>query len=330
MAQSSFDTGRRLAVPRLGSLAITRRGLQIALGLIWVLNGLLQFQPFMFTKAFAQQVIAAVGQGQPSFVAVPVQWAADIIAAHPVAWNIPFATLQVLIGIALLVPRTVRLGLAVSVAWAAAVWYLGEGLGGLASSHASLLSGAPGACLLYGLLALAAWPRQSEPHARPAAWLVGVWAVLWVGGAIFQALPGQNTGADVAAIVSGSADSAPGWLAHLDTGLAPWIAHHGTAVVVALVVVEALIGIGALVRGTRSYAAVAGLGLAAAIWLFCQSASALTTGQATDLNTAPLVALLAVAVLGVHAAWPARTRRGARDHRAIGDGTERETSSQTA
>jgi hypothetical protein len=306
MIQSSLDTRRRLAVPRLGSLAthwprriVTRRGLQIALGLVWLLAGALQFQPFMFTKAFAQQVIASVGQGQPWLVAVPVHWAAGIIAAHPVAWNIPFATLQALIGIALLVPRTVRLGLAGSVAWGAGVWYFGEGLGGLASGHASLLSGAPGAALFYCLLALAAWPRQSEPDARPAAWLLPVWAVLWLGAAIFQALPGQNTGADVAAIVSGSAANAPGWLAHLDARLAPWISHHGTAVVVALVAVEALIGIGVLVRGATRYAAVAGVALAAAIWLFCQSASALTTGQATDLNTAPLVALLAVALLGV-------------------------------
>jgi hypothetical protein len=134
-------------------VVVTRRHLQIVLGLIWLLNGLLQFQPFMFTRAFAEQVIAPIGQGRPSFVAVPVQWAADIIAAHPAAWNIPFAAIQTALGIAILVPRTARLGLAVSIAWAAGVWYIGEGLGGLATGHASLLSGAPGAALLYALLA---------------------------------------------------------------------------------------------------------------------------------------------------------------------------------
>jgi hypothetical protein len=278
---------------------VTRRHLQIVLGLFWLLDGALQFQPFMFTRSFAEQVIAPLGQGQPSFVAVPVQWASDIIAAHPFAWNIPFATLQVALGIAILVPRTARLGLAASVAWAAGVWFFGEGLSGLADGHASLLSGAPGAALLYGVLALAAWPRRGRPHDPPAAWLLAVWTVLWIGAAIFQTLPGQNSGSDVATIVSGSAGNAPGWLASLDGGLATWIGRHGTVVVVTLVVCEALIGIAILFRSTRRYAAVAGLAVAVAIWLFCQSAGALTTGQATDPNTAAILAVVAVVMLGI-------------------------------
>jgi len=279
---------------------LTRRGLQIVLGLIWLLDGILQFQPYMFTRAFAEQVIVPVGQGQPAFVAVPVDWAASLIAAHPIAWNIPFATVQMLLGIAILVPRTARLGLAASVVWGVFVWYLGEGLGGLASGQASLLDGAPGAALLYCVLALAAWTPRSEQHPLPpATWLLPVWTVLWVGGAILQALPGQNTGSDIAAIISGSAGSAPGLLAHLSSMLAAWVGQHGTGIVVALVALEALIGIAILPRATRRYAAVAGFVLAAGIWLFCQSAGALTTGQATDPNTALIIAVMAVAVFGI-------------------------------
>jgi len=67
--------------------------------------------------------------------------------------------------------------------------------------------------LLYGVLALAAWPRRDPWHEAPAHWLPLAWAVLWVGAAIFQALPGQNTGTAVAGAISGGADGAPGWLA---------------------------------------------------------------------------------------------------------------------
>jgi hypothetical protein len=284
------------------SAVLTRRRLQIVLGLFWLLDGALQFQPFMFTRGFATQLIAPLAQGQPSFVAVPLRWAADLIAAHPAGWNIPFASLQVALGIAILVPRTARLGLAASVAWAAGVWYLGEGLSGLADGHASLLSGAPGSALFYGVLALAAWPRRNPRRDSPAAWLLPVWTVLWVGAAIFQVLPGQNTGGDVAGIVSGSAGSAPGWLARLDLSLAPWIGRHGTLVVVTLVALEVLIGVAILFPRTRSYAAGAGFALAIAMWLFGQSAGALTTGQATDPNSAVIIAVMAVAVLGIRGA----------------------------
>jgi hypothetical protein len=282
-----------LAVPRA---RVTRRGLQIALGLVWLLDGGLQFQPFMLRTSFARDVIAPLGAGQPQFVAGPVHWAANIVAAHPVAWDVPFATVQVLLGLGLVVPRTARLALAASIPWALAVWFFGEGLSGLASGHTSLLTGAPGAVLLYAALALAAWPRRDGRNEPPAPWLPLVWAVVWVGGAVFQALPGQNTGTAVAQAIGGGGD--PGRLGRLDASVAGWTMRHGTFVVVALVVAEALVGLGALYRRTRGPAMVAGFVLALAIWVVAQDVGQLYTGQATDPNTALMVALLAIAILG--------------------------------
>ena len=45
-----------------------RRHLQIALGVLWLLDGALQAQAFMFTRGFAVHVIAPAGQGQPGVV----------------------------------------------------------------------------------------------------------------------------------------------------------------------------------------------------------------------------------------------------------------------
>jgi hypothetical protein len=283
---------RRLAltVPRAH---VTRRGLQIALGLIWLLDGGLQFQPFMLRTSFARDVIAPLGNGQPHLVAGPIHWAANLIAAHPIAWDVPFATVQVLIGLALLVPRTAKLALAASLPWALAVWYFGEGLSGLAGGRTSLLTGAPGAVLIYGLLALAAWPRRDPRHEAPARWLPLAWAVLWAGGAIFQALPGQNTGPAVAGTILGG----PGWLGRLDASVASWTTHHGTFVVVALIIAEALIGLGALHRRSRGLAVAAGLVVALAIWVVAQDIGQLYTGQATDPNSGLVIAVLAIAVL---------------------------------
>ena len=276
-------------------LRVTRRHLQIALGLLWLLDGGLQLQPFMLRTSFARQILDPVAAGQPHFVSAPVQWAANIIAAHPVAWDVPFATVQLLIGLGLLVPRTAKLTLAASIPWALGVWFFGEGLSGLASGHASLLTGAPGSVLLYAVLALAAWPRRDPSEEAPARWLPLAWAVLWVGGAIFQALPGQNTSTAVAGAIN---SGAPGWLGRLDASIAGWITPHGTTVVVALVVAEALIGLGALYRRSRGPAVAAGLVLALAIWVIGQDLGLLYTGQATDPNTAPIIALVAIAILG--------------------------------
>jgi hypothetical protein len=274
---------------------VTRRALQIVLGLFWFLDGVLQLQPFMLTSRFATQVVAPAATGQPHFVAGPVHWAASLVAAHPVAWDVPFATVQLLLGLGLLVPRTSRLALAASVPWALGVWFFGESLSGLASGNASVLTGAPGSALLYAVVALAAWPRRSRSDIAPARWLPLAWAALWVGVAALQALPLNNTGADVESSIL--AYTEPSWLENFDTSLAHWIGAHGTPVVVALVVVEALIGLAALHRTTMAAGAAAGLLLAAAIWVFGQDFGQLYTGQATDPNTAPLIAVMAVALL---------------------------------
>jgi len=281
------------------SVRITRRHLQIALGLLWLLDGALQLQPFMLRTSFARQILDPVAAGQPHFVAGPVHWATNLIAAHPVAWDVPFAAIQLLIGLGLLFPRTAKLALAASIPWALGVWFFGEGLSGLASGHASLLTGAPGSVLLYGVLALAAWPQRDPRQEPPARWLPLAWAVIWVGGAIFQALPGQNTGTAVAGAIN---SGAPGWPGRLDASVAGWITRHGTAVVVALVVAETLIGLGALYRRSRGLAVTAGFVLALAIWVIGQDFGLLYTGQATDPNTAPIIAVMAIAILGTRAA----------------------------
>jgi hypothetical protein len=290
------------------------------LGTLWLLDGGLQLQPFMLGPGFARQIVAPTAAGQPDFVSVPVHWAAGIIAAHPVVWDVPFAAVQLVIGVGLLVPRTARLALAASLPWSLGVWFFGEGLSGLASGHASLLTGAPGSVLLYGVLGLAAWPqRDLHPGDRPgsvpgvdeapAQWLPLAWAVIWIGGAVFQALPGQNTGAAIAGVIADAGAGEPHALSRIDASAAGWIAHHGTPVVVALVVAEALIGLGALHRQTLAAAAAAGVVLAAAIWVLGQDLGQLYTGQATDPNTAPLIALTAAAMLAGGSTARGRVRR---------------------
>ena len=86
----------------------TRRGLQQALGLLWLLDGALQFQPFMLGKGFARQILGPAADGQPHLVAGPAHWAANVIAAHPVIWDVPFATVQLALGIGMLISRTAR------------------------------------------------------------------------------------------------------------------------------------------------------------------------------------------------------------------------------
>jgi hypothetical protein len=139
-----------------------RRELQLALAAIWILDAMLQFQPAMFGKGFSQ-MLAGSAQGNPAALARPITWSAALIGHHVVVLNAIFAAIQLLLGLGIAFRPTAKLALAASVAWALGVWWLGEGLGGVLAGTASPLNGAPGAVLLYALLAVLLWPTDSNP-----------------------------------------------------------------------------------------------------------------------------------------------------------------------
>ena len=161
----SLAVTRPAAVPQRPAALDQRRRLQLALGVIWLLDGMLQFQPFMFGKGFSQ-MLAGTAPGNPAVIARPVLWSAAIEGRHPSLLNAIFGVLQVLLGLGIAWRPTVKPALAASVAWALAVWWLGEGLGGLLAGTASPVNGAPGAVLLYALLAVLLWPADRDSPGR--------------------------------------------------------------------------------------------------------------------------------------------------------------------
>ena len=149
-----------------------RRALQLGLAAIWLLDGVLQYQAFMFTKAFSQ-MIGGTATGNPAVIAKPITWNATLVEHHLVLANAIFATIQLLIGLGIAFRPTVRVALAASIVWALGVWWFGEGLGGVLSGAASPLNGAPGAVIIYALLAVLLWPADRErlPRSpRPGRW----------------------------------------------------------------------------------------------------------------------------------------------------------------
>src|SRR5579859_535649 len=136
-----------------------RRVLQLVLAATWLLDGLLQYQPVMYTSAFGQ-MLGDAATGNPGIIARPITWDAALVGHHLILLNTVFATIQLLLGLGIAFRPTVRVALAASVAWSVAVWWLGEGLGGVLNGGADPLSGAPGAVLIYGLVAVLLWPAD--------------------------------------------------------------------------------------------------------------------------------------------------------------------------
>jgi hypothetical protein len=320
-----------------------RRWLQLGLAVIWVIDGVLQYQPVMFSRSFGQ-MLATGASGNPGWIAGSITWSARIIEHNPAWTNAAFATIQLALGLGLAWRPTIKAALAASVAWSVAVWWFGEGLGGVLGGGSSPVNDAPGAVILYALLAVLLWPAASAPDAvvpggapapepfvaaRPAGVPVarGLWVVLWGSLAYFAVLPANRTASGLHDMIAGMADGEPGWLASLDRSAAAALAGRGLGVSIALAVVLGLIAIGVfLPRPAAAGAVVLAVIVSALIWVVGEDLGEILAGGATDVNTGPLLALIALAY------WPLRagSAPGSEPGRGSGPGPAPEAATATA
>jgi hypothetical protein len=293
--------GRPAAAHERAAALDPRRTLQLALGALWLLDAMLQFQPAMFGKGFPR-MLAGGAPGNPALIARPITWSAALIGHHVVVLNAIFAAIQLLLGLGIAWRPAVRLALAGSVLWSLAVRWLVEGLGGVLAGTASPVDGAPGAVVLYALLAVLLWPADREPPAPfVAARAVGrriaqaSWLAVWLGLAVLALLPASR------AVGSAIADTTPGepaWLAWIDTHAASALTRHGLLAAIVLAAAFVIVALGTYLPPRPARAAIVlAVVVAAVLWL-AQGLGGILTGSATDPNTGPLLALLALAF------WP--------------------------
>lgn len=274
--------------------ADSRRLLQICLGLIWVLDGALQFQSFMYGQGFIA-ALKATGLGQPSWIAHSVTWAANTMQSQQGLFNTLFALLQIAIGLGLLHRRTVKTALAASFAWSLLLWWFGEGFGMMFMGTASPFSGAPGAAILYPIVGLIVWPSER------AGGLLGVrgarltWAALWLMMAWLWLGPAGSGPYAVSKTISG-APSGIASLTRVQTWLATATAGHGLAIGMACAGLSAVIGIA--VAGNWHARAFLGLSVLMSLgfWSIGQGFGGIFAGGATDPNSGPMFILLACAL----------------------------------
>jgi hypothetical protein len=299
----------------------TQRALQIVLGLFWIIDAALQYQPFMFGRQFVPTFITANASGQPEPVAWLITTAGHFISPDVVVWNTLFATVQVVIGFGLLFRRSVRSSLAISFFWAFGVWIFGEGMGGILTGSASALTGAPGSVLIYGLLGLMAWPKTTPACAdgsdsveatagvasSAAAQGIGgavtppaVWAGYWTLAAVFFVFPLNRTSGAISSTITGVASGTPEWYSHFLNSFGNAFGSIGTQTSWVLAVLSLIIGLGPLMIRRTEICLVLGILLSLLLWITGQGfLGGVFSGSGTDPNTGPLIIVMALAMMPI-------------------------------
>ena len=182
------------------------------------------------------------------------------------------------------------------------------------SGSANPLTGAPGAVILYALVAVLAWPTLTqtaqagrEPADPVAAGsplgLTGArvcWLALWGSSAYFMLQAVNRAPGAVRDTFAGLASGEPGWIAALDRGLASAASGQGLAISIGLAVVFVAAGLGVFWSATTRPALLLSVIVAVAIWVLGENFGGILTGQGTDPSTGLVLVLLAAAYWPLH------------------------------
>ena len=132
-------------------------GVRITFGLIWLIDGWLEWQPAAFHNFL--QLITAVSQGQPAPLAALIEAGQAVVAVNPVLANGLLAALETAIGISLISNVLSRWALRISALIAVGIWVFGQGLGMVFMAGATDIQSGP-LYVLASLMLLKALPAR--------------------------------------------------------------------------------------------------------------------------------------------------------------------------
>jgi hypothetical protein len=299
-------------------MLLSRKALQRILGALWLIDGLLQFQPQMFTMNMVNGVMKPMLNGQPGLFEPSLQFIVTQTTLHLTAVNLLIGIVQVCLGLGfLLLPaRWVKELVIASIVWALIVWYGGEGMSMLLTGTSSILTGAPGAVLLYPLLGFAVWPRKrraveasgatrtaGDDGLLPRGLLRYVLAGFWLFGALLQLQPNWWQSGQISQTLSGYIGMGGLNTVLVDPVLKQLVTLTATIEIplnIALVVVFLALGIGLAVvkREQLPPLLIASIIVSLVFWYFSEAFGGILTGMATDFNSGLIVVVMALAV------WP--------------------------
>jgi len=289
---------RGLAEPR------NRTYLRTAFGAIWLFDGILQFQVSM-PLGMANLVVSPASKGTPGWLHSLMVHGISLWNNHPIALADGVAWIQVGMGILLLVSNAGvgRIAAALSAGWAAMIWLVGNGAGGLFTPGNNILFGWPGATAFYVIAGV--WLAMSPENfpERFSRVTLRIVSVIFGVAVIWQILPsrgfwhGGNANAITVMTKAMVATPQPHWLAYVVKETGVWAGTMGGGYNLIVVGWLTASAVGLWRASTTAWRWPVWVAVVGCLyfWITVQDA-AIFGGLATDLNSLiPLAVLTACA-----------------------------------
>jgi hypothetical protein len=123
------------------------------------------------------------------------------------------------------------------------------------------------------------------------------WSGFWALSAVLWLFPANRAGGSLGSTLRDAASGEPTWYAHFENSVANALPHSGSVLPWVLAAVSLVIAAGPLLSRSPKPFLYAGVGIQALFWVTGMAVGAIMTGMGTDPNAAPLVAVLAFAMV---------------------------------
>ena len=132
--------------------------IRIIFGVIWLIDGVLEWQPADFHNFL--QLVTAMSQGQPAPLGAVISAGQAVVAINPTVANGLLAAVETAVGLSLVTNTLSRWALRLSVLLAALIWVFGQGFGMVFMAGATDIQSGP-LYVLVSLMLLRALPARS-------------------------------------------------------------------------------------------------------------------------------------------------------------------------
>ncbi len=290
------------------------RFLRVGLGVMWLVDAILQLQPGMFQKAFygnlpstvMPSLLQQVSESTVSWAVPAIKFTQFLYGQSPVLVNLLVVAVQLTLASGLLLPvrpYLQRLAAVGSIVWGLTVWVFGEGLGGTFSlGDMTFYGGFPGSALLYAVAGAFLFMRQSAwEQGRSSRRLVWTLTVYFAVCTILQLVPFNhqwNRDTLMGIFANSGFQPQPAVLSDPVMAFSLWIAARPVSanILLSLLLAVATMTMALWPKTPQTLRGAWYVWLFLS-WWFGMNFGYIFSGLSTDPNTAPILALLAATAM---------------------------------
>ena len=263
-------------------------------GLIWIIDGLLQFQPKLLSKQFISNVLNPLFVNGNSIIVSLYHSLTKVFLLSPIFFGILIGLIQISLGIFIITKKFRIKALYFSIGWSLFIWIFGQDLGGLFNHQFSFFMSSLGPAFFYFSLSLYFLLLSKKRDLAAFMTIVISWISFWLSGLLSSIL---NPNIFKSMLIMPVESKPPIFLRNINLKLFNFTYSHIDLIVVLVIIISIYsLFFYFLPKNLSKYLNIIWVLLLLYVLFYVQSLGQFYSGLMTDVGYVPLILLIGYTV----------------------------------